>query len=394
MKETIPVGATLKHKVEDFVVEEMGEKWTCKISEDFQPNSHPNLEKLEEDLGRDFLCCELEKKDLDHFTAIKEITNKLNLPTDSVSYAGTKDKKAHTVQRISLFKPSLEKIKAFQSEKIILKNFKWSKRKIKIGYLEANHFKITLRNIDKKDSMKISNSIRGMKYFPNYFGPQRFGSLRKNNVEIGKLILKKQWKGAVDEILLATSKNELQEVTSARLKLEKESDYEAASQYFPRFLRLEKQILFHLSKNPEDFLGALKRGDRKNMLMLIHSVQSKIFNEILETALEEGLDFTKQGQQSCLLVGYKTNFFEGPLGSIEQEVLTNHNLSREDFDLKEIPYLRIKGSFRKAVTEIQDLDLTIEDDEEFENSKKMLLEFTLPSGVYATTFLDNFFIFN
>ncbi|MCH7850404.1 MAG: tRNA pseudouridine(13) synthase TruD [Nanoarchaeota archaeon] len=406
MKEITPVNATLKHKVDDFIVEEIGEKWACKISKNFQPNKSPNLDNLDIDSNKDFIACELEKVDLDHFTAIKEIANKLEIPIDWVGYAGTKDKKAHTSQRISLFAPLngsskytercalIKRLENFKSERIFLKNFKWAKRKIKIGYLEENHFKIILRNIDKKDAIKISNSVRSMNQFANYFGPQRFGSLRKNNVEIGKLILKKDWKGAIDEILLTTGQYEKEETKLARRKLASDKDYSKASIYFPRFLRLEKQILFHLSKNPEDFLGSLKRGDRKNMLMIIHSVQSKIFNDILKRALEEGLDFTKKGQQNCILVGYKTNFFDGQLGDIEQEILKNHNLTREDFDLKEIPHLRIKGSFRSAVIEIKNLLLTIENDEEFVNSKKIILEFTLPSGVYATTYLDNFFIFS
>jgi tRNA(Glu) U13 pseudouridine synthase TruD len=128
--------------------------------------------------------------------------------------------------------------------------------------------------------------------------------------------------------------------------------------------------------------------------MYINAVQSHIFNEILRRALEEGLDFTKKGQQSCLLVGYKTRFFDGRLGEIEREVLAENNLELNDFDVEEISYLRIKGSFRKAITEVTDLNIETEDDEEFLNSKKIILSFTLPSGVYATTYLENYFVFS
>jgi tRNA pseudouridine13 synthase len=362
MKEIEIVQAKLKHGVEDFIVEEIGEKWNSKISEEFTPNTHPDLSNLNLEEPKDFLWFEMEKKDIDHFTAIKELASNLNIKHFDLGYAGTKDKKAWTSQRISIFKPDMEKIKNFQHPKIFLKNFKWNKRKIKMGYLEGNHFKITLRDIDKKGAMKITNHIRGMEWFPNYFGPQRFG-INGNNVKIGKLILKRKFKEAVEEI-------------------SKDSP------------RQGEYLQYHLKNNPEDFLGAIKRAERKNMLMYIHSVQSKIFNEILELALEEGMDFTKKGQTSCLLMGYKTRFFDGRLGDIEKQVLASYNLTLEDFDVQEIPYLRIKGSFRKAITEIKDLDIEIEDDEEFEGSKKILLEFTLPSGVYATTFLENFFIFN
>jgi len=357
MKEIYSIPAKLKHKVEDFIVEEIGEKWNCHISENF---TQPEI-KIE-DSEKEFLWCEMEKKDIDHLTTIKTITDRLNKKPFDIGYAGTKDKRAQTSQRISIQNPNIEKIKNFNHPNIILKNFKWNKRKIKMGYLEGNHFKIIIRDIDKKDAMKISKQIRNLKWFPNYFGPQRFG-INNGNIKIGKLLLKKKFEDAASVI----------------------------SEDSPR----QKEIIqYHLKNKPDDFLGALKRVDRKNMLMYIHSVQSKIFNEILETALEENLDFTKQGQTSCLLVGYKTRFLNGRLGEIEQQTLASHNLELEDFDLKEIPYLRIKGSFRKAVTEIKDLDLEISEDEEFPESKKIKLEFTLPSGVYATTFLENFFSFN
>jgi tRNA(Glu) U13 pseudouridine synthase TruD len=54
----------------------------------------------------------------------------------------------------------------------------------------------------------------------------------------------------------------------------------------------------------------------------------------------------------------------------------------------------MKGSFRKAITKIENLEIEILEDEEFSNAKKIVLEFTLPSGTYATTFLENFFTFN
>ena len=388
MKEIEKVFAKLKYKVEDFIVEEIGDKWECKVSDMFDSGKiNLDLENV-----KDFLWCEMEKQDIDHFTAIKEITRLLGKGVDSIGYAGTKDKRAWTSQRISIFKPDVEKVRAFHHPKIVLKNFKWSKRKIKMGYLEANYFRIVLRDISKKDAIYITKPIRGTKWFPNYFGLQRFGSQRGNNVKIGELIIKRKFEEAVWAILTDTG-NEQDSITEVRLRLKKEKNFKEAFEYFPFFLKLEKQILYYLSKNPDDFLGAIKKSDRKTILIIVNSVQSKIFNEILETSLDEGLDFTKKGQESCLLVGYKTRFYNGRLGEIEQQVVANHGLKLEDFDIKEIPFLRIKGSFRKAVTEVKDLEVEIDNDEEFKGSKKIILEFTLPSGVYATTFLDMFFDF-
>ncbi len=342
--------AKLKYKTEDFIVEEIQDKWHCQVSKDFV---QPEI-RIDTSSERDFLLCELEKRDIDHFSAIKIIANFLGKNTQAIGYAGTKDKQAYTSQRISIERPDIKKLLTFKHPNLILKNFKWSKRKIKMGYLDSNHFKITLRDIDKKDAMKISNQIRKTKTFPNYFGPQRFGKQR-GNIKIGKAILKRNFRKAIELI------------------------YEDR-EYAP----------YDSEREP---LAELKSIPRKNLLMYVHSVQSAIFNEIVSQAIEERLDMEERGQQSGILAGYKTRFSNGRLGQIEQEILTRHNLKLEDFDVKEISFLRIKGSFRKAVTRIEDMSILIFDDEEFSNSKKIELTFTLPSGVYATTFLENFFEF-
>ena len=44
-----------------------------------------------------------------------------------------------------------------------------------------------------------------------------------------------------------------------------------------------------------------------------------------------------------------------------------------------------------ALIEAKDLDIEINDDELNKGAKKIILKFILPSGVYATTYLSNFF---
>lgn len=392
MKFEEKVNAKLKFVPEDFVVEEVGEKWDTHVSDKFVGDVKPDLSNLDLKNQKDFLVCEMEKFDIDHFSALKEVAFGIGKRFDDISYAGTKDKRAWTSQRISIFRPDLEKLREFCHPNILLKNFKWSKRKIKMGYLLGNHFEIVLRDVDKKDAILAGNKMRSLKWFPNYFGNQRFGQ-RGNNVKIGKLILKRKWRDVVWEILTGVG-DEGQETTDARLRLRNEKDFGEAVDYFPRGLKLECQLLNYLSRNPEDCLGAIKSANRKSFLMYVNSVQSKIFNDVLELALGEGLDFTRKGQTTCLLMGYKSRFFDGRLGVIEREVLKSHGLGLSDFDVNEIGYLRIKGSFRKAVVEVDNLEIEIQDDDKFKLSKKLVLSFDLPSGVYATTFLENFFAFD
>ena len=125
--------------------------------------------------------------------------------------------------------------------------------------------------------------------------------------------------------------------------------------------------------------------------MYIHSLQSLLFNQILESALLEKIDFNIKGQQKIPLFGYKSNIDSGKLGEIEEEILNRNNIQLQDFNIQEIPYLRVRGDLRNALISVEDIIADSEDDELFPESKKVILEFSLPSGVYATTFLNIFF---
>jgi len=390
-KELEIVPAKFKTTCEDFIVEEMARDWECKVSTEQKFGTTPDLSSLDKEDPREFLICELEKKNIDQFRARREFASEIRKGIDAIGFAGTKDKKAVTSQRVSIFEPDLELIEKFKHPDMYLKNCKWGKRKIKLGFLDGNRFTVTLRDIDKKQATKVTNQIRKNNHFQNYFGKQRFGSVRGNNAEIGKQIVKRNFKKAVWIILTETSNNEREETTNARLKLRKEKNIKEAIEYFPTFLRFERSILYYLEQNPEDYIGAIRRCDKKIFLMYLHSVQSKIFNEILETALAENVDFTIKGQQRIPLFGYKSRIDTGELGEIEQDILKANDIELEEFKIPELTYLSLKGDYRMALIEARDLDIEIEDDEQNEGTKKIILKFGLPSGVYATTFLANFF---
>lgn len=377
------VYAKFKTKCEDFIVEEITKEGKiCDINE--------NSTDISDDT-RDFLWCDMIKSDIDEFRAIREMASGIGKGIDAIGFAGTKDKKAITSQQISIFKPNVDRVKSFSHPNIKLRNFKWNKRKIKLGYLDGNHFIITLRDISPKDAIKVSNDIRKTKCFPNYFGSQRFGSVRSNNDEIGKLIIKKKFQDAVWKILTETNDKERDEVIQARNRLKKEKNCKEALNYFPIFLKFERNLLFYLSNHNNDYIGALSKVDRKQVLMFVNALQSKLFNEILEQAIAEDFDFNKKGQQKIQLIGYRSPDEETSVGEITKAVLKQHGICKEDFNLREIPFLRISGQLRDAMINVKDLDLEICDDDLFADSKKIILKFSLDSGVYATTFLENFF---
>ena len=350
MKEIPKTEAVFKQSAEDFIVEEVQESWSPKISPEDKFDQVPDLSSLEPNENRSFLACELEKKNIDLFSALRIITKHLHKGLPSIGYAGIKDKKAHTVQRITIFEPDMELVKTFKHPNIYLKNLRWEKRKIKMGYLDGNRFAVTLREIDKKDAIKLSSHLRKLTNFPNYFGKQRFGAVKGNNAQIGRLLVKKKFAEAFKEITDDNAK-----------------------------------------RTDEEALELVKRLERKQTLMYVHALQSHLFNQILERALSENFDFTKKGQQKIPLMGYRTRIEDEPLREIEEEVLAQEGIELSEFNLMEIPHLRIKGDLRDAVVPIEDLELEILEEENPE-TKTMKLKFTLKKGTYATTFLENFFV--
>lgn len=374
---------------EDFIVEEIGEGYTCQVSE-----SKEMLEQAKVDFGklnigdrRDFLICDLEKINLDHFSAFEILSKKLGKHVGEFGYAGTKDKVAWTCQKISIFNPDFDRLKKFSFSGMYLKNFKWSKHKINIGDLSGNRFRIVLRDAGK-EAIKILKKVRNSERLPNFFGMQRFGSLRGDNVEIGKLIFKKKFKEAIWVLLTGYGKDESKEVQEAKKRLIKERDFSSAVKYFPEILRQEKRILEYLSEKPGDWFGALGIVNEKNLLIICQAVQSKIFNDILEKVIEEEISLS---DNKIILPGYASQFSQGRLGGIEKEVMDANGLKFDDFNIKELPFLMFRGSNRKAFSRVGDLSVETEADEIFSGSKKIILSFTLDSGAYATTFLEQFF---
>ena len=378
-----------KYQPEDFIVEEREKEGFCKISESNKvfENARIDFGKLDTRDRRIFLACELEKFDIDHMSAIDILCKELRMSAHEIGHAGTKDKRAWTCQRVTLYNPDIELVRNFSHQGIILKNFKWAKHKLQIGSLEGNHFRLTLRDAGK-DALKLLEKVRRTQYVPNAFGQQRFGSLRKDNVAIGKLIYKKRFDDAVFALLTGYGEEESDEVKKTKRRLKLEKNIFQAKEYFPSSLIMENKILNYLVRFPKDWIGALKTLDEKTLLLMCQSVQSKIFNDILERVSEARLD---SQHLEIILPGTMSKFSEGKLGRIESEVMQDHVLTFEDFYVPELALLTLKGSKRKAFSPVKNLDVRIEEDDLFPLSKKIMLEFELDSGTYATTFLEQFF---
>lgn len=125
----------------------------------------------------------------------KSIARLINKPAKIISYAGLKDRQGLTTQWFSIHLPG-ETIEGIES----LSGTNWKvlqatrhHKKLKIGHLAGNHFRITLRDVTHvEDALHRIETIKNTGV-PNYFGEQRFGRGGNNLTQVD-LLLKGQLK--------------------------------------------------------------------------------------------------------------------------------------------------------------------------------------------------------
>lgn len=334
----------LKHIPEDFIVEEIPLKdW--------------------DDAGP-YAVFKLIKRDLNTEKAIEIISKRFHIPHNDIKYSGTKDRHAYTTQYISIpSRNNIDKI-SLDEDNLKLQHVGFTDAPLSLGTLKGNRFIIIVREItrDELTALRSNNRYSDNFIVPNYFDEQRFST---NNYNIGLCILKKDYKSAV------------------RYMCESSDAYADI-------------VRIYLAANPNDYVGALRHIPKKILLMLIHSVQSFIFNEALSKILSEYASekailhkvlpyslgsliyYDNPSTYDCSmetlqLVGFDTADSDHHIKKLLEDI----GLTPRDFIIKAIPDLSVEGTTRECFVDVKNLDIKILND-------RAIIEFELPKGAYAT----------
>ncbi|MBI2134627.1 tRNA pseudouridine(13) synthase TruD [Candidatus Woesearchaeota archaeon] len=333
------------------------------IPEDFIVKEVNNL-KLDDD-GQ-YCYFFLKKRYYNTLDAIKIISEKLRINEKYIGFAGNKDKNAVTEQVISI-KNGNKNIQNIKLKDIELKFIGRGNENIFIGSNNGNEFTITIRNLANKEIKTIENKIKNNRILmPNFFGPQRFSN---NNAEIGKSIIKKDFKKAVELIVEANS------------------DF-------------KNEMLGHIEKKPNDYVVALKIIPLKLLKLYIHSYQSFLFNKALEQLIKDK-KITKNNQNKknagdnknkiidkIPIIGFGTELEGNETGKIINKIMEKENIGIRDFIIRQIPELSSEGDERKAFIEINDFEIIKKEKDELnKNREKIIVKFSLPKGCYATVLI-------
>jgi len=399
------IDGKLRKKPEDFVVDEIIQ---------LEQKSHW-IWNRENEIGKHAIVI-ITAKNWDTHVLVKKLSKLLGIGQKAISFAGTKDKRALTSQHFSIM-ANKNKIEKIDLENVDIKFKHMSAKPIRLGNLIGNKFVIKISNSKySKNINLILNELDG--FFPNYFGIQRFGIMRPITHLVGKKIVKDDYKGAVWDYLTIGDKESAG--NEGRTFLKDTKDWKGAIEKYSPHLLFERQLLGHLSRNENDYIGAIRELPENLAKMLVHGYQSLIFNRILDFRIKEGLsihkpllgdnivpvdnyggpdqrriiEVTENNQHKLtkrclegkawvvgLLPGVNSHFTNGIQGDLERLVMNDENIKFKDFMIKEIPELSSLGMYRPLSQKINKLRWDVD------TNGDVIFTFWLHKGTYATSFL-------
>lgn len=407
LTEGIPgIGGKLRKAPEDFAVDEISIK----------PPESPD--------GK-FVVAKVWHRNWEANRLVRRLASNLHVGRMRVGFAGTKDGRSVATQLMS-FNAPLADVQALSIPDVRVTETYMAKRMITIGDLIGNRFGVVVSDLDPgvdvKDSCeRVRGVLDGVGGFPNYFGVQRFGSVRPITHTIGRDLTMGDIEGAVMRYV-ANPLREDSEVTEVRRRLQETRDFERALKEFPMKLTFERTLIGHLVEKPGDYLGALRTLPQNLLMMFVHAYQSYLFNMMLSERVRRGLSLRTpevgdlvlpldknslpdhdtpipvtadnldkarrnalagKAFVSGLLYGTESTFADGPMGEIEREVIQREGISRMDFQIIGLREASSKGTRRELLAQYKDLTMDIGED-------RATFTFSLNKGCYATCLLREF----
>ncbi|CEL98238.1 unnamed protein product [Vitrella brassicaformis CCMP3155] len=234
-------------------------------------------------------------------------------------FAGTKDRRAITVQRVAVRGVTIEQIKRAilhrkWDSRLRIGDLSYTNNKICLGDLQGNLFRVVLRGVPPSPNANsppppIEQAFEELQTmgFLNYFGLQRFGtSAHIRTHHVGVALLGQQWRRAVrlilgDHDMMVVSEDGADGASEPSAKKRRlDSDAKALGHFtatayladespesakadlssLPPNLHIERTLLQQLAAD-RPLLECLQKLPRHTLSLYVHSVQSLVFNKLL-----------------------------------------------------------------------------------------------------------------
>ena len=344
---------------------------------------------------------------------LMHLADRLHISNKRITYAGTKDKIGITTQYFCLNLPENTSIGNLNIKDAEILSSTRTDIMIKLGDLLGNEFIIGIKS-DEDNNRKINdtvNQINENKGFPNFYGFQRFGSIRANTHKIGKLLLQNRYADAV-KLYIYDPEFDSEDY---RKHYGETEDAELALKEFPEYLSFERALLGYIARE-KTYNNAFSVFPRNLSMLFIHAYQSYLFNRILSERMKltgnmhtvmdgdnlysldpyfnpdkrEMIHATKYNidklnnlsaagkvRPVIPLIGYNTELSGGMEGEIETNIMGLESISKKDFDTVSGDKMSSSGDYR--IISALPVD--------FKFMGKNKVGFSLGKGIYATSLM-------
>jgi len=264
----------------------------------------------------EYLHFTLFKENRDTMDAVNQISRFLKVKPQVIGYAGTKDRRASTVQRCSVRYMRPRNLAGINGRLwgVSTGDYEYNDKPIYLGQLLGNEFVIAIKScqmVGESSDEPIAQQVEKLKKnvdsalshmnehgWINYFGHQRFGTHEVGTHQVGQLILGDKYEEAVksllhydEEIAQKAEADEMPEEPSKRdeylrnqacMLFLTNKDVDRAIRIMPRRFSAENSIFRHLSRqgaqSRRDFIGSLVHITRGLRSMYLHAYQSYVWN--------------------------------------------------------------------------------------------------------------------
>jgi tRNA pseudouridine13 synthase len=341
----------------------------------------------------------LKKVNRNTVDVVREVAERLKLPVKNVTFAGLKDKNAVTEQHLAI-KGLKNPPSTLEGENYKLKLLGFADEPLELGKFEGNYFEIVVRNVTKRQRENAERNLPFVERygFANYFGEQRFGSIKNAKEFVVKHLLKGDYEAALREYLLSYSDWKMKRTLKKLWGRWK--DY---LKHMPKGAVYERKVVQELAKGakPGRALMALPKNVR---LMFAFTYQSYLWNKFLARFITryfphcrvpsgvkdwEYVFYTKMNDKlfeeikelEIPYLGVEYPPKGEKLRRIMKEVLSEEGITPEVLNAESLGIKLFTDGVRRAVAVPKGLKM------ERKGRSTLKFSFVLPPGSYATVLL-------
>lgn len=305
-----------------------------------------------------YVVFKLIKRDTDTYTALIDLSKKINIPVENIVFLGLKDKYATTSQYIFIKKELINTSELIDysrdNYRLIFHGYVSSKPRKNI--LLGNYFKIIVENISEREYSVLKNILTKIEQYglPSYYGYQRFGTKRFNTHILGKYLVLNRIDLFLHEFLHSIYPCEDMDSVLKRINC-----------------RFESFIYENIIYKNRNIFEALKFINRVTRNLFIDAYASYLYNLLLNNIIDRhGWSFLNNKYPTIGCIDYFNNYY--------REIAIVESIPKNSLNC-------FKCWFRNGLFKPENLLIN-----KLRNNS-VLIEFSLKPGFYATIVLRELF---